>query len=669
MDLKVYKKMLRARPIIDEVKWQKTALFLEDIWKKTKVVLAAGTSSGKTFFTIMYLNMFYSIKGNRSKRTLIIPASQTNLRSNFQEALEDFGPDFEYVVATSCEELRAAAKTDIPVIVCLPQTLARCIDAIPQVEKLIIDEAHTWYFQNTIKNIIKQSKPVQQFLLTGTPDPFILRGGFFIHFVPVMELFDVGRIANTEVHVISSDYEFKNEDYNERHNLSRTSMERLKNNSRESLRKVVLGMIKKLRNPIKGLKNINRLTNQAAGLLFKHLDKTIIWAGSIAQAEEFTKELRSYKGLENAVLLSHSKNDEDSEMMDKFKQDDSIRVLVSVNRGRMGWSYTELFNAVDFTMSRNLSVILQMLARLFRISKVRPNDMKYYYKVANAKDAGYMTVVMKGVLLLLDREWYTKFNGKNFFDMKIPVTVPRRKREVNPDGPTRRNKKQNTYDYTKLDIPLDMNFFKTVYSKQDDAFSTVAWTTIKDVRDKIWNIRTTEVIFNEVMDFIKKNKPMSVNQLKPVLHGIHSWIERYPHYGQQVLDALEKESGITAEEVKKICGQFGTMNKLFQEAKRQRKTDPDNKLAMAIRWIAKNNATDEYRGYFKNPPIVEIFEATTGGKTYVGTASDLGRMFDFSTSYMIKLMIKDPNRVCRKLPDLKIRKVRDELLKYTLKDK
>lgn len=493
MDLKVYKKMLRARPFIDEVKWQKTALFLEDIWNKTKVVLAAGTSSGKTFFTIMYLNMFYSVKGNRSKRSLIIPSSQTNLRTNFVDALEDFNPDFEYIVATSCEELRAAIKTDVPVIVCLPQTVSRCLDILPQLEKLILDEAHTWYFKKTIKSIIKKTKPVQQFLLTGTPAPFIMRGNFFIHFVPVMELFNEGRIANTEVHVISSNYEFKNEDYNHNQELKGSAKVKMSSSAEAAIKKVVLGMIRKLRNPIKGLKDVNRLTKEAGGLLFNHLEKTIIWASSIAEAEKFTSVLRSFKGLENAVLVSHSKNDDDSELMNKFKEDPSIKVLVSVNRGRMGWSYTELYNAVDFTMTRNLSTILQMLARLFRISKVNPSKMKYFYKVSNAKDSGYFTIIMKGVLLLLDKEWYSKFNGKNFNGMEIPVTVPRKPREE-PSEPSGNKAPKKGYRYEMLDLPLDMNFFKTVYSKQDDPFTTVAWTTIGKVRSAIFGYRDPKTL-------------------------------------------------------------------------------------------------------------------------------------------------------------------------------
>ena len=122
-------------------------------------------------------------------------------------------------------------------------------------------------------------------------------------------------------------------------------------------------------------------TNDVAGKFFKHLDKTIIWANSIKQANKFAEVLRTFDGLENSVLVSHSKNDDDSALMDKFKTDNDVRVLVSVNRGRMGWSYTELYNAIDFTMTRNLNSILQMMARLFRVSKVDAKKRKYFCKL------------------------------------------------------------------------------------------------------------------------------------------------------------------------------------------------------------------------------------------------------------------------------------------------
>ena len=507
MNTENYFKMLKSRPYIDEVTWQREALLSEELQKQKKALIAAGTSSGKSIYITMDLELFYMTPANKNKKSLFIPSGQTNLRLNIEETFEFFKPTFSYVIAKTCEELETAMNSDIQVIVCLPQTVINCVEVLPKLDKFILDEAHTWYFQKTIKTIIKKAKPTQQILLTGTPAPFILKGGFYTHFVPVIDLYDEGRISNTEIHVVASDYDFKGGDYNSDDNLTLDSRAKMSLASEKALKKVILGMIRKLNNPIKSLKNVNRLTNDIVGIFFNYLSKTIIWASSIQQANKFAEVLRTFTGLENAVLVSHSKNDDDSQLMERFKEDKNIKILVTVNRGRMGWSYTELFNAVDFTMTRNLSSILQMLARLFRISKTNPSQKKIFYKVSNSKDAGYFTVIMKGVLLLLEKEWYSKFNGKNFNSMKIPVTVPRRPNPNVTPGKKQPGRPRTKHNYEMIDLPLDMDFFKTVYSKQDDNFSTVAWTTLGEVRAKFLNKqyyrtnRSLEDCYNEMKNY------------------------------------------------------------------------------------------------------------------------------------------------------------------------
>jgi hypothetical protein len=561
------KKMLKSRPFIDEVKWQMNALVDEKILNEDKVVLAAGTSSGKTFFTIMLLNLFYMIKSNKNKKTIIIPSAQTNLRSNFEDSIIDFNPDFKYVVCKTCDDLREAVDSDAQVIVCLPQTISMCIDILPKVEKLIVDEAHVWYYAKTVKSIIKKTKPKQQLLLTGTPSIFILKRGFHMHYVSVMDLYDEGRIAETEIHVVSSYYDFKDKDYNEDHNLNLTARAKARLADEASFKKVILGMMKKLKNPIKSLKNVNRLTNDVAGKFFKHLDKTIIWANSIKQADKFAEILRTFNGLENAVLVSHSKNDDDSSLMDKFKNDNDIRVLVSVNRGRMGWSYTELYNAIDFTMTRNPNSILQMMARLFRVSKVDSKKRKYFYKVSNSKDAGYYTVIMKGVLLLLDREWYSKFNGRNFNDMRIPVTVPRRTNPNRDGGCKTPGRKRTVYNYEMIDLPLDMNFFKSVLAKQDDMFSTVAWTSIAKVRQELGFTKLWYRSENDILEYIKKYK--TYREFRENEYNTYTWVMKNPLIRSEVqkyFDYSKLNSNQILKKAKAIAQTFKPTDlKLFRK--------------------------------------------------------------------------------------------------------
>ena len=624
--MNLYKNMFTQRPFLKEIEWQKQGLFDEDIKNKSKVVLAAGTSSGKTWFITMLLNLFYMDSNNSKKKTLVIPSSQTNLRSNFEDVVETFKPDFTYKVCTSCNELRDALNSDIQVIICLPQTIARCLDSLPKLDKLILDEAHTWYFKKTLRSIVKKTKPIQQLLLTGTPSPFILRGGFHMHYVPVMDLYDEGLISNPEIHVVSSTYDFKEEDYQYSGELIKSSANKKALSSEESLRKVILGMIRKLKNPIKGTKNLNRLTNDVGGRFFNYLDKTIIWVSSIKQADKFAQVLRTFKGMQNAVLVSHSENDQDSLLMEKFKNDPDIKVLVSVNRGRLGWSYTELFNGIDFTMTRNLNTILQMLARLFRLSDNQPNKRKFFFKVSNFKDAGYFTVIMKGVLLLLDRKWYSTYNGKNFNGMEIPVTVPRR-RNPGPNNTTSGRPRKN-YRFEMLDIPLDLNFFKTVYAKQDDKFSTVAWTTIGKVRETLGNFtipnkqRTVESVMEELKQY-KTYKDL-VNNNSAILawmrlHGKLDMIYNYYDY------VPRSDRSKKIEKYWKISKQFSVRkdipNKIsgyllkYDRDNWFKYWNPENRKANAVRVKAINLKTGQETFYNYYHEAKDAFKGIVGSNT------------------------------------------------------
>jgi replicative superfamily II helicase len=144
--METYKQMLQSRPQIDEVTWQREALLDKDILTKKKVVVAAGTSSGKSLFMTMLLEQFYLNEDNKTKQSLFIPSGQTNLRLNIQDTFEFFKPTFSYVIAENCDELQAAIDNGTQVIVCLPQSVARCMDSLNKLDKFILDEAHTWYF-------------------------------------------------------------------------------------------------------------------------------------------------------------------------------------------------------------------------------------------------------------------------------------------------------------------------------------------------------------------------------------------------------------------------------------------------------------------------------------------------------------------------------------------
>ena len=102
-NLQIYNEIIQTRGL-KELPYQKEFL-TTDYTSDKPFVLGAGTSSGKTFMTIMKLEIFYSYSENKNKRTLIIPYSMKVLRDNFSTELDAFKPSFSYCVATTKEEL------------------------------------------------------------------------------------------------------------------------------------------------------------------------------------------------------------------------------------------------------------------------------------------------------------------------------------------------------------------------------------------------------------------------------------------------------------------------------------------------------------------------------------------------------------------------------------
>jgi superfamily II DNA or RNA helicase len=336
---------------------------------KKPFVLAAGTSAGKTLTSLIQLEIFYSIPENVKKITLIISSSKTVLRENFAIALEQFNPSFSYYVVTNKKELQEAIKDGYQVIVVLPQTLNNNYKLLPKVTNFILDEAHQWYFKPTIQKIIKHCKPTRQLLLTGTPSRFNAKADDFeFYYVPVMDLYENDLVSNIKIEVVSSSYDFKQTDYLSAYGNLKADKTNSPTKSKEAFKMVCDEMILKLRGRLgnKYLANLRGANKISA--LFNDLKKTIIFCHSLKQANAFYKELSSMKGLNDMVLLSHSENDRDSEYFEMFRTDSQYKVLVAVDRGKLGYNVPDLFNVVDFSMTQSLDMILQMMRRILRLS-------------------------------------------------------------------------------------------------------------------------------------------------------------------------------------------------------------------------------------------------------------------------------------------------------------
>ena len=477
------------------------------------LVLAAGTSSGKTTMTIGHLEIFYSDDTNKSAKTLIIPSATMVLRENFAESLEAFGPTtFNYCICNNVQEtIDALNDPNCQVVVSLPQAVTR-IPNLPKLEWFILDEAQEWYGKSTIKKIIKKSKPTYQLLLTGTPFKFHRnKNKFLFYYVSVEELYERGRVGNPRVEIVSTSYDIRLTDYNELGNITKdfTSKEHT-----EALWEVAEHMVKHMGLPesVKKQYLANRMTNKILSV-FGQLDPTIIYCSRTKQANQFYKIFdKLYPG---QVLLSHSRNDDDSTEFNLF-QEGNHKVLISVNRGRIGFDMPELFNIVDFTMTTNVDMLLQLMGRLLRLSK-KKKTQKVYYKVASNNDVGYIKQLMTGVLSLWMKNLYQHYSG-DAREIRIPritPTKPRGKRDKQPTTRPAVNRRALS-NFLEMGI-LSFDFWKEILHYNNDKFATVAWTTLGEVRSELYGIRymspkgsLTKELYD---DTVKKYKIKTYNQL------------------------------------------------------------------------------------------------------------------------------------------------------------
>jgi DNA-binding HxlR family transcriptional regulator len=199
------------------------------------------------------------------------------------------------------------------------------------------------------------------------------------------------------------------------------------------------------------------------------------------------------KGLKDKVLVSHSDNDKDSEYFEMFRTQSEYKVLVAVDRGKLGYNLPDLFNVVDFTLTQSLDMILQMMGRILRLSD--KDKQKTYFKVATKNTAGYFVDLMTGALCLFTNDsptyYYSSFNGKNMGGILIPKVLTKSTKSGQKSTQSTNTKKatQQLKSLEELGIPLDLNLFKQdIMYSQSDKFGTIAWTTLDDVRREFFGI-------------------------------------------------------------------------------------------------------------------------------------------------------------------------------------
>ena len=556
-----YKKLIELKGL-EEIPYQKEFLTNKKYNNNPKpVVVSIGTSGGKTLTTILKLELFYNNKKNKNEKTIIIPSDKQILRDNFEDELVKFKPSFSYCISTNKFELEKCIKDkNCNVIVVLPQTLIRNFSLLKKIHTFILDESHQWYFKKTIQNILKITKPKQQYLLTGTPSKFNShKEKFEFLYVPVMEMYELGRVSNVKIELVSSEYDlsfkdFKGDDVIE-NKLSKYKTSKTIDTIVQPILKMVGGIEK--------------------------IEKTIIFCRGIEQSEVIFKKLKKIKELKENILLSHSKNDKSSINFERFRKEINIKILVVVSRGKLGFNFPNLVNVIDFTMGMNIDTMLQMYGRLLRLSPSDKKLWKTYFKIVPKNLEYYYICIVECMLRLTQMEYYSTYKGKT---SQLPITNHKIK--------IIKNKNKTIISTPKIPFKFDLNYLNKVEEKHGNDFTSIGYTTLDKVRSDYYGSRVRGRTDSEIKSICKRYKTYKefIQNEKPLYQFLsqHGLLEKYT-------SQMKKNyvMGRTDSEIKSICKKY----KLY--------TDFSKKERKLWRYLNKYSLLEKYTSHMKRSNIIK----------------------------------------------------------------
>jgi hypothetical protein len=237
------------------------------------------------------------------------------------------------------------------------------------------------------------------------------------------------------------------------------------------------------------------------------LQKTMFVCKSQPQA----KQVKDYfDGIGVSSALSVSDTDIDSAEIERFTEKSGCLVLIVVGRGILGFNYPELVNIVDMTTSQNIDRIYQLMARVIR--KHPKGNKKLFFKLsANGNYTDYYKYVMTAVLCLADKKYFTKYNGKNFNGIKIPVIKVgeqiRAGKQIKQTTEDRRTKKEVTIKPIEFEGLPAFQFFKDSVI-ENPILDVYTYTTIQDVRSELLLVKTNWTFEKCLQNALKYNSPI-----------------------------------------------------------------------------------------------------------------------------------------------------------------
>lgn len=469
------------------------------IMKSDKCVLALCPNGGKTEISIDVIDRYLKLFPNN--KILVLTHSTNVLLNNFYERLESLDVSFSY--STSFEP-------NASVHLCIPANQHKLKG---KYDFIIVDEAHENYLANRVQKIIEKFKPTKQLMLTGTPSKFVYESGYDIFAIALDELEDE-YFAKLNIECIASSYNWKKSDYNADEEV-KNSFKYTQEDTDNTMESVVFSILKRLGSGLSAVQyNDPSLFSKAKLFIdklagkystwdkaFKSIGKTLIVCNNIAQADMVYNSLK--KNSVN-VVCSHSLCDVDGGLINRFKNDEHD-VLVVVDRCRIGYDDVSMINLIDMSGTRNIDLIYQMICRVIRGDQ---SMNKFYLKVTTNELAQMAAdeMAVNGALMLSNKEFLLKYNGKNFNELEIPVlkqsrTITIEKKEKGNTTKTKRYREsilpEMIHDVFRIlkDIKHDLNNPASIYKI----------TTISEAKQKLGLIKANQhLTYDKILELARQ---------------------------------------------------------------------------------------------------------------------------------------------------------------------
>lgn len=479
---------------------------IKSLSSEVPTVLSAAPSSGKTFMASEVVNKYFK----DGMRSLVLAHGTTVLKTQFYNSFLNYFPELSNEV---CAVPSKQAKKH-SVLIGIPQGIKGSVKDLGKIDLLVVDEAHEFFFADTVQKIVRALKPKAILCLTGTPSKFVYENkkcanSYNIVVLPLSEVPEEN-IADTKICVRPINSKISYSDFNDENDVnSKYSKDHSSNFVKECLSDVSHKMY-----PL------------------------LIAARDVKQAHVVRSTLAN---LGHKVGLSTAEDDFESVRIEQFKRGE-IDILVVVRRGILGFDMPEMKTVIDMTLSRNINRMYQLFARVLRVSST--GIKKEFIKISPKSILGSYKLATNAMLHLGCREWISLYDGKSINDLNL----------IDFEG-SGGGRSGGRGEYISLDndpntgLEVSLNFLK------NQAKTGRFTVRISEVRKRIGEISRTMWTLDSCIEDAKKYS-RKVDWHRSVNSGYHTaskngWLE-------ECCKHMNNRNSWTLENCKKIAKKFKT---------------------------------------------------------------------------------------------------------------